>query len=212
MTYPLGVEPLKLRMLGAIFWAGLLVYFVPIWFMNPVDFSPSAVPTQTMPLVVEAPATAALSAVAAAESVVQQQEQSTLFIDKPLTTTPPPADPARVRALHQPASAREAEADVKGHLHVSSNSERSWGPVPETSTSGHVWLQVATYSMENMALDAQSRLSVAGFPSKVIAAKNKKGKVIYLLRAGAYRSRADAKKAKTIVDAHFKIKSVVIGK
>lgn len=34
------VDPLRIRMIGAIFWAVLLVYLIPQWFQHPVEFSP----------------------------------------------------------------------------------------------------------------------------------------------------------------------------
>jgi len=211
MQHPLGVDPLKLRMIGAIFWAGLLVYFVPLWFMHPVDFSPNAPKEIAAPLAVETSTTAL--AAAAVESAAQQQEaRSTLFIDKPLTVTPPPADPARVQALNQPLSAREAQVDAQGRLKAATQAAKVYGPPPEVTAGGRFTLQVATYSVESVALETQSRLRAMGIVSKIVSASNKKGKKVYLLRAGPYKSLEDAKKTKSIVDARLNAKSVVLGK
>ncbi len=211
MQHPLGVDPLKLRMIGAVFWAGLLVYFVPLWFMHPVDFSPNAPKEIAAPLAVETSTTAL--AAAAVESAAQQQDaRSTLFIDKPLTVTPPPADPARVQALHQTLSAREAQVDTQGRLKAASQSAKVFGPPPEVSAGGHFSVQVATYSVESVALETQSRLRAMGIVSKIVPSTNKKGKKVYLLRAGTYKSLDDAKKVKAIVDARLNAKSVVLGK
>ncbi len=211
MQHPLGVDPLKLRMIGAVFWAGLLVYFVPLWFMHPVDFSPNA-PKEIVAVLPTETTTTALAAAAVESAVAQQEAKSTLFIDKPLTTTPPPADPARVQALHQTLSAREAQVDAQGRLKAASPANKIYGPAPEASAGGAFTLQVATYSVESVALETQVRLKAAGFTSKLVATTNKKGKKVYLLRAGPYKSLEDAKKAKVIVDARFKAKSVVLGK
>jgi hypothetical protein len=41
-------EALTFRMIGAVFWLGLLVYFVPHWFVSPVEFSPDTARVKTM--------------------------------------------------------------------------------------------------------------------------------------------------------------------
>lgn len=211
MQHPIGVDPLKLRMIGAVFWAGLLVYFVPIWFMHPVDFSPNTPKQQVVSLATETTTTEL--AAAAVESAVQQQEtHSTLFIDKPLTVTPPPADPARVQALHQTLSAREGQVDVQGRLKSASQLVKVFGPAPEISLGGRFSVQVATYSLESFAIEAQSRLRIVGVSSKITISANKKGKKVYLLRAGPYKSLDDARKAKEIIDVRVSTKSVVLGK
>jgi len=211
MQHPLGVDPLKLRMIGAIFWAGLLVYFVPLWFMHPVDFSPNA-PKEVVAALPTETSTTALAAAAVESAVAQQEARSTLFIDKPLTTTPPPADPARVQALHQTLSAREAQVDTQGRLKAANQFTKVYGPAPEASVGGRFTLQVATYSVESVALETQSRLRTMGVASKIVPASNKKGKKVYLLRAGPYKTLEDAKKAKAIVDGRLNAKSVVLGK
>jgi cell division septation protein DedD len=210
MTTP---DPLKIRMIGAIFWAGLLVYFVPVWFMHPVDFSPNTVKERSVALPIETITTTTALADAVIESTIQEQETpSRLFIDKPLTVTPPPADPARVQALHQSLSAREAQMDVQSRLKLANHGAKLLGSPPEVSAGGRFHLQVATYKQESAARDGEERLKAAGFPCRLIVTTNKKGAKIYSLRAGPYQSSMDAQKAKSIVDARFNTKSVVLGK
>jgi cell division protein FtsN len=198
-------------MIGSIFWTGLLVYFVPLWFMHPVDFSPNSPKHSVISLATETTTTEL--ATAAVESAVQQQEaRSTLFIDKPLTVTPPPADPVRVQALHQTLSAREGQVDVQGRLKGASQLVKVFGPAPEVVPGGRFSVQIATYSQESFALETQSRLRVVGIISKITISTNKKARKIYLLRAGPYKSLDDAKKAKDIIDVRTNAKSVVLGK
>jgi cell division protein FtsN len=216
MQQPLGVDPLKLRMIGAIFWAGLLVYFVPSWFMHPVDFSPNISSLSKEKISahdVETTTTTTQLAAAAVESAVQEQEkQNTLFIDKPLTVTPPQADPARVQSLNQSFSAREAELDVKGKVKVAKQATKFLGPAPTISTTGRFTLQIATYTAESVALATQARLQAAGFTGKLTVINYKTGKKGYQVRIGPYQSLADANRAKAIVDVRFHTNSVVLGK
>ncbi len=211
MQQPLGVDPLKLRVIGAIFWAGLLVYFVPAWFMHPVDFSPSLSKEKFVANEVET--TTTQLAAAAVESAVQEQEkQNTLFIDKPLTVTPPQADPARVQSLNQSFSARDAELDAKGKVKVVKQATKLLGPAPTISTTGRFTLQIATYTAESIALATQARLQAAGFTGKITVINYKTGRKGYQVRIGPYQSLADAHRAKAIVDVRFHANSVVLGK
>ncbi len=211
MQQPLGVDLLKLRVIGAVFWAGLFVYFVPAWFMHPVDFSPSLSKEKFVANEVET--TTTQLAAAAVESAVQEQEkQNTLFIDKPLTVTPPQADPARVQSLNQSFSAREAELDVKGKVKVVKQATKLLGPAPTISTTGRFTLQIATYTAESIALATQARLQAAGFTGKITVINYKTGRKGYQVRIGPYQSLADAHRAKAIVDVRFHANSVVLGK
>lgn len=206
------VDPLRLRMIGAIFWALLLVYLVPLWFQNPVVFSPDAPVAYPAPVIesVVQPTGAASEQVAQRDA--PENEHSELFIDKPLTVVPPPADPQRVQALAQPLSVREVQVDGQGNKLVVSTKESrlAVATAPTTSADGHYWVQVATYQTESMANDTQSRIRSQGFVGKITASKNKRGHVIFVLRTGPYKTIQEAHKAKSIIDARLKTKSMVL--
>lgn len=210
-------EPQTLRLIGAVFWMGLLVYFVPQWFMHPVSFSPQEARAQSQRLVAEAqqvpmaPQTVEAGsdtpAVAAAEPARQE-----LFIDKPLTTTPPPADPQRAQALYQPPMVREAQTDREGRLKAASEPGKLAVQPPAVHPGGGVWVQVATYTQEAIAQDTLIRLKGAGFPGRLITQTNSKGRTLYVLRVGPYKTPRDGNRAKQLIDERFKAKSMVIGK
>jgi len=207
------VDPFRLRMIGAIFWAILLVYLIPHWFQHPVEFSPDGMKPSGVVVAstesVISPNNSSADSAASATSV----ERSELYIDKPLTTTPPPADPQRVQALSQPLSIKEAQVDQQGRLSVASAERRlAMSPAPPIAADGQYWLQIATYQLEHIALDTQQKIRAQGFVGRILTAKNKKGNTIYLLRVGPYKTQADANQAKAIVDASLKTKSMVMKK
>lgn len=206
------VDPLKIRMIGAIFWSVLLIYLIPQWFQHPVAFSPDGMKSTGM--VVAGTEVAANSVLAATPSAASSlAERSELYIEKPLTTTPPPSDPARVQALTQPLSVKEAQVDQQGRLSVATAERRlAMSPAPPTSADGRYWVQIATYQLEHIALETQQKIRAQGFVGRVNTAKNKKGNTIYLLRVGPYKSQADANQAKAIIDASLKTKSMVLKK
>lgn len=206
------VDPLRIRMIGAIFWAVLLVYLIPKWFQQPVAFSPDGM--KPYGIVVASTDTAQAITVANDSTTTSTAEhRSELYIDKPLTTTPPPADPARVQALNQPLTIKEAQVDQQGHLTIASAERRlAMSPAPPTAADGQYWVQIATYRVESIALETQQKIRVQGFVGRISIAKNKKGNTIYLLRVGPYKSQANANQAKSIIDAALKTKSMVMKK
>lgn len=206
------VDPLRIRMIGAIFWAVLLVYLIPQWFQHPVAFSPDGM--KPSGVVVASTDTAQATKVANDSTATSTAEQrSELYIDKPLTTTPPPADPARVQALNQPLTIKEAQVDQQGRLTIASAERRlAMSPAPPTAADGQYWVQIATYQVESIALETQQKIRAQGFVGRISTAKNKKGNTIYLLRVGPYKSQADANQAKAIIDAALKTKSMVLKK
>lgn len=206
------VDPLRIRMIGAIFWAVLLVYLIPQWFQHPVAFSPDGM--KPSGVVVASTDTAPATTVANETTATSTAEQrSELYIDKPLTTTPPPADPARVQALNQPLTIKEAQVDQQGRLTIASAERRlAMSPAPPTAADGQYWVQIATYQVESIALETQQKIRAQGFVGRISTAKNKKGNTIYLLRVGPYKSQADANQAKAIIDAALKTKSMVLKK
>jgi cell division protein FtsN len=206
------VDPLRLRMIGAIFWAVLLIYLIPKWFQHPVDFSPDGMkPTGVV-------ASAESSVVSSSQAVAtdplaapKPAERSELYIEQPLTTKPPPADPQRVQSLSQPISIQEAQVDQQGRLSIASAESRlARSPAPPTAADGRYWVQVATYKGEKVALETQQKLRAQGFVGRLSVDKNKQGNPIYVLRIGPYKSSADANQAKAIVDAAFKTKGLVL--
>lgn len=205
------VDPLRIRMIGAIFWAVLLVYLIPQWFQHPVAFSPDGMKPSG---IVASTDTAQVTTAANDSTATSTAEpRSELYIDKPLTTTPPPADPARVQALNQPLTIKEAQVDQQGRLSVASAERRlAMSPAPPTAADGQYWVQIATYQLESIALETQQKIRAQGFVGRISTAKNKKGNTIYLLRVGPYKSQADANQAKAIVDAALKTKSMVLKK
>lgn len=206
------VDPLRIRMIGAIFWAVLLVYLIPQWFQHPVAFSPDGMKPSG---VVVASTDAAQATTVANDSTATStaEQRSELYIDKPLTTTPPPADPARVQALNQPLTIKEAQVDQQGRLTIASAERRlAMSPAPPTAADGQYWVQIATYQVESIALETQQKIRAQGFVGRISTAKNKKGNTIYLLRVGPYKSQADANQAKAIIDAALKTKSMVLKK
>ncbi len=206
------VDPLRIRMIGAIFWAVLLVYLIPQWFQHPVEFSPNGM--KPSGVVIASTDSAQATTVANNSTANGMAEQrSELYIDKPLTTTPPPADPARVHALNQPVTIKEAQVDQQGRLTIASAERRlAMSPAPPTAADGQYWVQIATYQVENIALETQQKIRAQGFIGRIITGKNKKGQIIYLLRVGPYKSQADANQAKAIIDAALKTKSMVLKK
>jgi cell division protein FtsN len=207
------VDPLRIRMIGAIFWALLLVYLIPQWFQHPVEFSPDGMkPTGAVVASKDlVPVTTTANEATAVTGLAEQRSE--LYIDKPLTTTPPPADPARVQALNQPLMIKEAQVDQQGRLSVASAERRlAMSPAPPTAADGQYWVQIATYQVEHIALETQQKIRAQGFVGRITTAKNKKGNTIYLLRIGPYKSQTDANQAKSIVDAALKTKSVVLRK
>lgn len=208
------VDPLRIRMIGAIFWAVLLVYLIPQWFQHPVEFSPDGMkPSGVVVAAADAAASSSVNNHDTTQATSSSDQRSELYIDKPLTTTPPPADPARVEALNQPLSIKEAQVDQQGRLSVASAERRlAMSPAPPTAADGHYWVQIATYQLEHIALETQQKIRAQGFVGRISTAKNKKGNTIYLLRVGPYKSQADANQAKAIVDAALKTKSMVLKK
>lgn len=210
------VSPHKIRMIGTVFWAALVVIFVPQWFMHPVEFSPHQIKPVSVASMDTAGSLAAISSAQNASGVLAtevSEEKSTLFIDKPLTTTPPAADPEKALSLSQALSVKEAQVDAaSGRLKAKTSALSKLANAPEVVVGGRFWVQVATYRVEDVALDSQQKLKRLGFPAKIIASKNKHGQAIYLLRAGPYRSLVDGQKAKALIDHHLKTKSVVMGK
>ena len=206
------VDPLRVRMIGAIFWAVLLVYLIPQWFQHPVEFSPDGM--KPSGVVVASTDSAQATTVANDSTATSTAEQrSELYIDKPLTTTPPPADPERVQALNQPLTIKEAQVDQQGRLTIASAERRlAMSPAPPTAADGQYWVQIATYQVESIALETQQKIRAQGFVGRISPAKNKKGNTIYLLRVGPYKSQADANQAKAIIDAALKTKSMVLKK
>jgi cell division septation protein DedD len=206
------VDPLRIRMIGAIFWAVLLVYLIPQWFQHPVEFSPDGM--KPSGVVVASTDSAQATTVANDSTATSTAEQrSELYIDKPLTTTPPPADPERVQALNQPLTIKEAQVDQQGRLTIASAERRlAMSPAPPTAADGQYWVQIATYQVESIALETQQKIRAQGFVGRISPAKNKKGNTIYLLRVGPYKSQADANQAKAIIDAALKTKSMVLKK
>lgn len=206
------VDPLRIRMIGAIFWALLLVTLIPQWFQHPVAFSPDGMKPSGV-VVASVEATQAATTGNDANTTGHTEQRSELYIDKPLTTTPPPADPARVQALNQPLSIKEAQVDQQGRLSVASAERRlAMSPAPPTAADGHYWVQIATYQLESIALETQQKIRAQGFIGRINTGKNKKGHSIYLLRVGPYKSQADANQAKAIIDAALKTKSMVLRK
>lgn len=205
------VDPFRIRMIGAIFWAVLLVYLIPQWFQHPVEFSPDGM--KPSGVVVASTDTAQATTVANDSTTSTAEQRSELYIDKPLTTTPPPADPARVQALNQPLTIKEAQVDQQGRLTIASAERRlAMSPAPPTAADGQYWVQIATYQVESIALETQQKIRAQGFVGRISTAKNKKGNTIYLLRVGPYKSQADANQAKAIIDAALKTKSMVLKK
>lgn len=206
------VDPLRVRMIGAIFWAVLLVTLIPQWFQHPVAFSPDGMKPSGV-VVASVEANQGSTNGNDANTSGHTEQRSELYIDKPLTTTPPPADPARVQALNQPLSIKEAQVDQQGRLSVAS-AERllAMSPAPPTAADGHYWVQIATYQLESIALETQQKIRAQGFIGRINTGKNKKGHTIYLLRVGPYKSQADANQAKAIIDAALKTKSMVLKK
>lgn len=218
MTVSMSPRPdaLTFRIVGAVFWLGLLVYFVPHWFVSPVEFSPETArvktPSSSITVVETVTQSMAATVVETQTNAAESIGRSELYIEKPLTTTPPPADPDRVLALNQPVTVREAQTDHLGRLKASTSNARLTEGAPAISPSGTVWVQVATYAVESVALTSQAKMKASGFSGKLVAFTNKKGKLSYQLRIGPYKNRADAQKVKYILDARFNSKSVVIGK
>ncbi|MBD3766359.1 MAG: SPOR domain-containing protein [Gammaproteobacteria bacterium] len=207
------VDPLRIRMIGAIFWAVLLVYLIPRWFQHPVAFSPDGMKPSGV-MVADVDSTQVTTVGNDTKTTTSAVEpRSELYIDKPLTTTPPPADPARVQALNQPLTVREVQVDQQGRLSVASAEQRlAMSPAPPTAADGHYWVQIATYKLETIALETQQKIRAQGFVGRINLTKNKKGHTIYVLRVGPYKSQADANQAKAIVDAALKTKSLVLKK
>lgn len=213
-------EPQTLRLIGAVFWMGLLVYFVPQWFMHPVSFSPQEARAQSQRLMTVTEAqqvpmpsspTSEAGTDAQTPSAAEPARQE-LFIDKPLTTTPPPADPQRAQALYQPPMVREAQTDREGRLKAASEPGKLAVQPPSVHPGGGVWVQVATYTQEAIAQDTLIRLKGAGFPGRLITQTNSKGRTLYVLRVGPYKTARDGNRAKQLIDERFKAKSMVIGK
>jgi cell division septation protein DedD len=190
----------------------LLVYLIPQWFQHPVEFSPDGM--KPSGVVVASTDSAQATTVANDSTATSTAEQrSELYIDKPLTTTPPPADPERVQALNQPLTIKEAQVDQQGRLTIASAERRlAMSPAPPTAADGQYWVQIATYQVESIALETQQKIRAQGFVGRISPAKNKKGNTIYLLRVGPYKSQADANQAKAIIDAALKTKSMVLKK
>lgn len=205
-------DPLRLRMIGAIFWASLFVYLIPMWFQHPVEFSPNnmAVTVSEMPSEAGEVASAKQAALSSTEPVAP--EKSELFIDKPLTTQAPNHDPQRAEALSSPLLIKQARVDQQGRLSASSSEAKHNKTPPPSSADGHYWVQVATYQVESVALSTQQKLNKQGFSARLSTSKNKKGLVIYALSVGPYRTKSDANQVKLIVDSDYRARSVVIKK
>lgn len=200
------VDPLHLRLIGAIFWSVLLIYWVPQWFQHPVDFSPNAqaiahVSTSTS----ETMSTNASSV--ASEAEVPHAE---LYIEKPLTTEAPPANPALVQSLAQPLPIKEAQVDSRGKISAASSDQLAFARAPVTTPGGHYWVQIATYQLMHIAQDTQQRIQAQGFVGHIVHRKTKKGQTLYVLRVGPYQTLKDAQSAKHILDATLKAKTLVL--
>lgn len=215
-----GVDPQKIRMTGAVFWAVMVAGLLPLWLMNPVEFSPEMAGTKLMqtpvltdnhvPELVPNSATPAAAIPEASVAANESPEKSMLFIEKPLTTQAPEADPEKAMALQQPLQIR----DTIPTKHAVSNTPTltRLNNLPPVQAGGTIWVQVASYHVEAIALDNQAKLRQLGMPSKLTVSKDKKGRNTYLLRVGPYKTTADAHKVQRLVDQYLKAKSMVIGR
>jgi cell division septation protein DedD len=208
-------DPNTLRMIGAVFWLGLLVLIIPQWFVHPVEFSPEGALMKNKPEV-SAAATSTLAQNLVADASLGQDatpSKSELYIEKPLTTKAPIADPAKINALRQPVQMKEAQADSTGKLVVNHKEPAritaALAP-PEVVSDGKFWVQVASYTVEANALKYQDKFKQAGFPGKINIFVNKEGKKHYQIRVGPYRTADDASIAKKIVDDKFKTNAMVL--
>ena len=202
------------RMIGAIFWLGLLVIVIPQWFVNPVEFSPAgALMRKPDATIVSDTAAQALAADASLLKNDMPTTKSELYIETPLTTKPPIADPNKVNALHQPVQLKEAQPDQTGKLIVNhKESARITAALtpPDIVADGKFWVQVASYTVESNALKYQEIFKKGGFPGKINIYVNKEGKKHYQIRVGPYQDAATAQIAKKIVDDRFKTTAMVL--
>lgn len=204
------------RMIGAVFWLGLLVIIIPQWFVNPVDFSPEGALMKQKPEAVVASETAAQALVADATLLKgdEAESKSELYIETPLTIKAPTPDPAKVSSLHQQIQLKEAQADKTGKLVVDHNKESvritATLTPPSVSREGKYWVQVASYTVEANALKYQEMFKKGGFPGRINTFIGKEGKTHYQIRVGPYADESSAQIAKKIVDEKFKTNAMVL--
>lgn len=206
------VDPLHLRLIGASFWSLLFILFIPSWFQHPVNFSPEAVAPKASAKIVPPTEIHAENA-SLSDTTAIKEERAELYIDQPLTTNMPIADPKKVQSLSQPLHITEALVDQQGKISAATPAKKmAIQKAPATHVNGRFWVQIATYQVKDIAVATQQRIRKQGFVGKILTDKNKKGQTIYLLRVGPYQSSADANKAKEIVDTSLKVKAMVIKK
>lgn len=215
---PYPSDPTTFRMIGAVFWLGLLVVVIPQWFVNPVDFSPEGALMKQKPEVIAMAATGSAAQTLAVDASLLKEAtptptKSELYIETPLTTRPPTPDPNKVNALHQPIQLKEAQADQTGKLIInhkeSARITASLSP-PEVTSDGKFWVQVASYMVEENALKYQDKFKKGGFPGKINIFVGKEGRKHYQIRVGPYRDAETAQLAKKIVDEKFKTNAMVL--
>lgn len=178
---------LKYRLMGAIFWLGLLVIIVPIWYSNPVNFDP----------VKQEEAAVKKSVLIEKPFVLPQHQTSGTIANEELSFS---EDEQTVTA------SEKTEAIVQQKNTVSNKKKRVEADKTADAESYEWIIRLVAYRKKELAEALQQRLKydyeafIKHFPENNY----------YSVRVGPYASKAEAEKDQQRLDRVLRIQSELV--
>lgn len=202
-------ETTKFRLLGAIFWLGLLVFIVPSWYSQPVNFQPqghaelavtTSLPKVEKPFLLPDMATPPLATppqsiqakdgnVANTVKVEQASPQQPSAVTKPSVANP--------EVNQKPLSLAEIKARLQKQDKVTGNNLYiNW------------WLvKVIAYKDYAKAIALKQELLAQDYPAYIRFFEKSK---VFSVRVGPIKSQSKARKLGQELDKMFRVESIVV--
>ena len=179
----------KNRLTGAVIWLGALIWLVPQWYANPVDY-PKLVFSGTKAAVdnLDDIDFDRLVSKPLASEIAAQSDVST-GVESSSTATPRP-EVSRPANTSGPATAQLAE------------------PVVAEITQPGFYVRLISYQNPDSALRLEQRLK-PHYPVSIGSFTTSSGR-FYTVRVGPYDRRAQAERVKAILDVELRVESIIL--
>lgn len=175
----------KHRLTGAVIWLGALIWLVPQWYANPVDY----------PQLIFSGSKAAVD------------DLSDVDFDRLLMSSSADKTPASVVSSSPPQAKQNTPVDATTSSKPAATAQLS-NPTPVAVTEPGFYVRLISYQNPDSAVRLEEQLK-AHYPVSIGSFTTSSGR-FYTVRVGPYDTREQAERIKAILDVELRVESIIL--
>ncbi|SFR48803.1 SPOR domain-containing protein [Thiomicrospira sp. ALE5] len=175
----------KNRLTGAVIWLGALIWWVPQWYANPVEY----------------PSLAHAGTKATVDSL------DDIDFDQLVTPSSMTATPTKPSESAQVAEVTETSTRTRSNKPTTSTPNLADPRITDITEPGF-YVRLISYQNPDNAVRLEQRLQTS-YPTSIGSFTTSSGR-FYTVRVGPYQSRSQAERVKAILDVELRVESIIL--